>query len=105
MSDGYHGLLAPWIGGAGNDPSATAVGYRGLLAPWIGGAGIAPITTAVGYRGMLAPWFGGVGSLAGEDVTPASGGQLYSGRAMRIHSQNTALIAALTAMAAQGAFQ
>jgi len=33
----------------------------------------------------------------------SAGGQSYSGRAQRIHTQNQALIAALTAMAASGA--
>lgn len=69
MADGYRGLLAPWIGGAGSDPSATPVGYRGMLAPWMGGAGSLG-GTAQGYRGMLAFWAGGAANSGVAPVVP-----------------------------------
>ena len=64
-------------------------------------AGGAEITTG----GVL--WRGVHGALLwNASRTVATGGsQAYSGRAERIRIQNQALIAALTAMAAQGAFQ
>lgn len=61
MADGFHGLLAPWIGGAGNDPTAAPVGYRGMFASWMGGAGSLGGATPVGFIGLLAPWMGGGG--------------------------------------------
>ena len=62
MTTSYRGLLAPWIGGAANDPTATAVGYRGMLAPWAGGAGsVAPTSGGEGYTSLLAFWMGGGG--------------------------------------------
>lgn len=52
MAEGYRGLLAPWIGGAGKPAAGSAgAGYRGLLAFWAGGAansGGAPAVT--GHR-------------------------------------------------------
>ncbi len=69
MADGYRGLLAPWIGGAGNDPTATAVGYRGMLAPWAGGAGsVTPTSGGQGYTSLLAFWFGGGGYGSAADA-------------------------------------
>lgn len=70
MAQGYHSLLAFWIGGAGTGAApATPVGYRSLLAPWIGGAGVpsAPPGGDVGYTSLLAFWVGGAGVL----TTPA----------------------------------
>jgi hypothetical protein len=72
MADGYRGLLAPWIGGAGNDPTGAPVGFRGMLAPWIGGAGVEPTVSAgAGYTGLLAFWAGGA---ANSGVAPPATG-------------------------------
>lgn len=70
--------LGAWLGG-GDDPAST-----GLIAQ---GSGTATFTAVVTLRHIDAP----------------TGGQSESGRAQRIHAQNQALIAALTAMAASGA--
>lgn len=71
MADGYRGFLAPWVGGAGLDPSAAPAGYRGMLAPWMGGAGSLGGDTPVGYFGLLAPWMGGGGyGPAIDAITP-----------------------------------
>ena len=64
MAEGVRGLLAPWVGGAGDDPAAAPTpGIRGLLAPWLGGAGVeaTPAATA-GPRSLLAVWLGGAGN-------------------------------------------
>lgn len=53
-------------------------------------------------------WRGVHGALlwnANRTVEPAGGGSTYFARAERIHRQNQALIAALTAFAAAGAIQ
>ena len=63
MAEGIRGLLAPWVGGAADDPApAPTPGVRGMLAPWLGGAGVeaAPTATA-GARSLLAFWMGGAG--------------------------------------------
>ena len=74
MAEGYRGLLAPWIGGAGKPAAGSAgAGYRGLLAFWAGGAansGVAPPAT-IGYTGLLAFWAGGA---ANSGVAPPATG-------------------------------
>jgi len=72
--------LGAWVG-SGDDPGAT-----GLIATGSGSATIGAVVTS-------------------REIDQPQGGQSDSGRRHRIHQQNQALIAALTAMAAQGAFQ
>lgn len=72
MAEGVRGLLAPWAGGAGNDPApAPTPGIRSLLAPWLGGAGVdATPATATGTRSLLAFWMGGAAN--GPAITTVS---------------------------------
>ena len=106
---GVRSMLAPWAGGASSGVApGTQAGVRSMLAPWMGGAsqGAAPVVQA-GMRSMLGFWMGGIApGPPGPEPTPELvGGQLDSGRRRRIQVQNQALIAALSAFAAQGAFQ
>lgn len=112
MAGGVRSQLAPWLGGASSTPSsgAAAGGARSPLAFWMGGAGATPVpstSTAGGPRSMLAFWMGGGAGLAGTTPAPdvLTGGRADFGRARRIRAQNEVLIAAMTALIAEGAIR
>lgn len=97
MAEGVRGLLAPWVGGAGDDAAPPPTpGIRGLLVPWLGGAGLeaTPAATA-GARGLLAFWMGGAANGPAIATTSVDGARR---RAREIEQDDEEIIRILAAV-------